>query len=86
VLDSAQLISLRLLRIKGEKFFKEFTKRARDVVEKMVGTAHPTASRVKHGEGRIWQRRFWEHQIRDQNDYNAHVDYIHYNLVKHGLA
>jgi putative transposase len=65
---------------------KEFTKRARDVVEKMVGTAHPTASRLRHGEGSIWQRRFWEHQIRDPKDYNAHVDYIHYNPVKHGLA
>ena len=65
---------------------KEFTKRAHDVVEKMVGTAHPTASRMKHGEGAIWQRRFWEHQIRDQEDYNAHVEYIHYNPVKHGLA
>jgi putative transposase len=41
---------------------------------------------MKHGEGRIWQRRFWEHQIRDQDDYNARVEYIHYNPVKHGLA
>jgi putative transposase len=65
---------------------KEFTKRARDVVEKMVGTADPTASSVRHREGNIWQRRFWEHQIRDQKDYNAHVDYIHYNPVKHGLT
>jgi putative transposase len=65
---------------------KEFTKRARDVVGKMVGTAHPTASRIKHGEGTMWQRRFWEHQIRDQEDFNAHVEYIHYNPVKHGLV
>lgn len=65
---------------------KEFTKRAGNLVEKMVGTAHPTASRLKHGEGVIWQWRFWEHQIRDQKDYNAHVDYIHYNPVKHGLV
>jgi len=65
---------------------KEFTKRARDVVEKMVGAAHPTASRVRRGEGNIWQRRFWEHQIKNQKDYNTHVDYIHYNPVKHGLA
>ena len=56
------------------------------MVEKTVGTAHLTASRARHGEGSIWQRRFWEHQIRDQKDYNAHVDYIHYNPVKHGLA
>jgi putative transposase len=33
--------------------------------------------------GRVWQNRFWDHAIRDQNDFNRHVDYIHYNLVKH---
>jgi putative transposase len=65
---------------------REFTKRARDVVEKMVGKAHRTPSRIKHGEGTMWQRRFWEHQIRDQEDFNAHVEYIHYNPVKHGLV
>jgi hypothetical protein len=46
----------------------------------------PTASRIKHREGAVWQRRFWEHQIRDQEDFNAHVEYIHFNPVKHGLA
>jgi len=46
----------------------------------------PTASRIKHREEAVWQRRFWEHQIRDQEDFNAHVEYIHYNPVKHGLA
>ncbi len=34
----------------------------------------------------IWQRRFWEHTIRDQPDFNRHCDYIHYNPVKHGLV
>lgn len=34
----------------------------------------------------IWQRRFWEHAIRDDADYAAHVDYVHFNPVKHGLA
>ncbi len=32
----------------------------------------------------MWQRRFWEHRIRDTDDYRAHVDYIHFNPVKHG--
>src|SRR5690606_19379522 len=32
----------------------------------------------------IWQRRYWEHQIRDEEDFARHVDYIHYNPVKHG--
>jgi putative transposase len=35
--------------------------------------------------GRIWQNRFWDHIIRDQNDLNNHINYIHYNPVKHGL-
>ena len=34
----------------------------------------------------MWQPRFWEHQIRDDRDFTAHVDYIHYNPVKHGLV
>ena len=44
------------------------------------------ASKRKHRESTLWQRRFWEHQIRDQHDYNNHMDYIHYNPVKHGLC
>jgi putative transposase len=43
-------------------------------------------SRVRRGEAAIWQRRFLEHTIRDQTDLNHHLDYIHYNPVKHGLV
>lgn len=45
-----------------------------------------TASRRKHRESTIWQRRFWEHQIRDEMDFSRHVDYLHFNPVKHGLS
>jgi len=41
-------------------------------------------SKQKHRESSIWQRRFWEHEIRDQNDFNRHMDYIYYNPLKHG--
>jgi putative transposase len=41
-------------------------------------------SRQRKGERNIWQRRYWEHVIRDDEDYFRHVDYIHYNPVKHG--
>ena len=34
----------------------------------------------------VWQRRFWEHLIRDADDWRRHLDYIHFNPVKHGLA
>ncbi len=43
-------------------------------------------SKRKHRETTIWQRRFWEHRIRDEEDYVAHVDYIHFNPVKHGYV
>src|SRR5437762_1154180 len=43
-------------------------------------------SRAAKGERGIWQRRYWEHTIRDQNDFTRHIDYIHINPVKHGLA
>lgn len=47
---------------------------------------HRSASRIGKGERGIWQRRFWEHTIRDDRDYAAHVDYVHFNPVKHGLV
>ena len=34
----------------------------------------------------MWQRRFWEHQIRDDVDFQRHFDYIHFNPVKHGYV
>jgi len=40
-------------------------------------------SKRKHRESTLWQRRYWEHQIRDEGDFMRHVDYIHYNPVKH---
>lgn len=40
----------------------------------------------KRQENGIWQRRFWEHTIRDDNDYERHMDYVHYNPVKHGYV
>lgn len=43
-------------------------------------------ARIKRGERAIWQRRFWDHLIRDQADFNAHVDYVHINPLKHGLV
>jgi putative transposase len=43
-------------------------------------------ARNARGEFALWQRRFWEHTIRDEADFERHVDYIHYNPVRHGLA
>jgi len=47
------------------------------------GLALPGALRMQGG---IWQRRFWEHAIRDDGDYARHMDYVHFNPVKHGYV
>jgi putative transposase len=43
-------------------------------------------SRMTKGERGIWQRRYWEHLIRDETDFRRHVDYVHWNPVKHGYV
>ncbi|HUP93220.1 MAG TPA: transposase [Solimonas sp.] len=45
-----------------------------------------TSSRIAKRESGFWQRRFWEHTIRDEADWRNHMDYIHFNPVKHGLV
>jgi REP-associated tyrosine transposase len=42
------------------------------------------ASRSRKRERGVWQRRYWEHQIRDDDDLAGHVAYVHFNPVKHG--
>jgi putative transposase len=45
-----------------------------------------SASRARKGERGIWQRRYWEHTLRDEPDFERHADYIHFNPVKHGYV
>jgi len=45
-----------------------------------------SSSRMKHRERGVWQKRFWEHAIRDHTDFINHINYIHYNPVKHALV
>jgi len=61
------------------------------LIKRWFSAAIPTgetrsASRAAKGERGIWQRRFWEHTVRDPNDFTRHVDYVHFNPVKHGLV
>lgn len=51
-----------------------------------AGVLDSAGAQARGGKGErcIWQRRFWEHQIRDDEDFARHVDYIHFNPVKHG--
>jgi len=50
------------------------------------GDERVSPSRRRRREREVWQRRFWEHAIREERDMIRHLDYIHYNPVKHGLA
>ncbi len=43
-----------------------------------------TAGRIRDGRRGVWQPKYWEHTIRDEDDFERHFDYIHYNPVKHG--
>ncbi|WP_417568589.1 REP-associated tyrosine transposase [Marinobacterium aestuariivivens] len=45
-----------------------------------------SSSQIRRRERAIWQRRYWEHLIRDERDFEAHLDYIHINPLKHGLV
>lgn len=62
---------------------KEFTKH---YVAQGGKALKQSKSREEKFERGIWQRRFWEHTLSDEKDFERHVDYIHYNPVKHGLV
>ena len=47
---------------------------------------HRNPSRISKGERGIWQHRYWEHLVHDEDDFERHVDYIYYNPVKHGYV
>jgi putative transposase len=54
---------------------------------KSLGIAEPRSSvMARRGERGIWQRRYWEHTIRDDHDFATQFDYVHFNPVKHGLV
>jgi putative transposase len=74
--DSDYPMRLRLIKA-------DFT---RSILRQQRPSAERSDSRARQGEQGVWQRRYWEHTIRDQNDFQAHLDYIHINPVKHGLA
>lgn len=49
-------------------------------------TLRRSPSKLRKGDGGIWQRRFWDHHIRNEEEYRAYVAYCHVNPVKHGLV
>jgi len=54
--------------------------------ERVPRTERVSVSRRNRNERGIWQRRYWEHSIRDERDLQNHIDYIHFNPVKHGYV
>lgn len=62
----------------------DYSSRWREIKKAASRAIAPQAD--ARGERQVWQRRFWEHVIRDADDWRRHVEYIHYNPVKHGYA
>jgi putative transposase len=62
---------------------RRFTKK---YIQKFGETLEKSDSQFKRREVTIWQRRFWEHLIRDECDLEQHIEYVHYNPIKHGLV
>ena len=52
----------------------------------LARTERRSRTDLRRGERGVWQKRYWEHLIRDDRDFEAHVDYCYFNPVKHGLA
>ena len=65
-------------RLVKEAFTRSYMRR--------FGIPDATPTQQGRGEQTVWQRRFWEHLIRDDSDFAAHLDYIHLNPVHHGLS
>ena len=59
---------------------------SKNYIQHRTNRGQPISRRSDRGEVAIWQRRFWEHQIRDEDDLQRHMNYTHYNPVKHGLV
>jgi putative transposase len=74
--DSDLSVRLRLIKTYVTKHYGQALGINRDI----------SLSRQKRGESNLWQRRFWEHLIRDEQDFATHCDYIHDNPVRHGFC
>lgn len=61
-------------------------KRIKSIFTHRLAASGVAISRNHRGEFALWQRRFWEHTIRDEADFERCADYIHFNPVKHGLV
>ena len=70
----------------GDADFSSRWRRIKAHFTRSVVATGATVERRPNGEYALWQRRFWEHTVRNDDDFARHVDYIHYNPLKHGLV
>ncbi|MBN8935011.1 MAG: transposase [Rhizobiales bacterium] len=70
----------------GDSDFSGRWKRIKAHFTHRLVAAGAPVKRYGNGEYRFWQRRFWEHTIRNEIDFERHVDYVHFNPVKHKLV
>ena len=70
----------------GDDDFPGRWRRIKSAFSRGLSKERDPAPGRRPGERGIWQRRYWEHVITDEDDLSAHIDYIHYNPVKHGLV
>ena len=63
---------------------RSVSKHACHLVTREGGVEHHV--RQRHRENPLWQQRFWEHAVRNDEDFKAHMDYVHYNPLRHGLV
>ncbi len=70
----------------GDSDFSARWKRIKAYFTHRLVTAGAPVRRHRNGEYALWQRRFWEHTIRSESDFERHVDYVHFNPVKHKLV
>lgn len=90
VIDAAVILPDHLHAIftlpPGDADFSGRWRRIKGYFSMRLIAADAAARRRPNGDLALWQRRFWEHTIRDETDFARHVDYIHFNPVKHGLV
>jgi putative transposase len=70
----------------GDSDFSGRWRKIKSIFTRRVAINDPKLLPNSKREYRLWQRRFWEHTIRDDQDFSEHFDYIHFNPVRHGLV
>jgi putative transposase len=70
----------------GDSDFPERWRRIKAAFTRALPEPDRSPLKLRNGERGVWQRGYWEHTIRDGRDYAAHMDYIHFNPVKHGYV